>query len=138
MMQVIDHARESGLAEGRQALADALLSELDASRPDFHAICAELSRGAGHVDPRLRSPGLTGAEVVIARAAWQALANHLRAWLESGAPERPLLNEAWARINALGGRDSGDSIEDGAFAEAISRALAVIESLGGHDPAEKR
>lgn len=121
-------AHAQGREEGRGALVDALLSELDASRPDFALIC----QGIGRAD------GLGLAEVAMLRHGWQALADHLRAWLESGAPERPLLNEAWARINALGGRDRGDSAASIAFTEGINRALQEIESLGGHDPAERR
>lgn len=112
-----DRAREQGMREGREALAAALLSELEAAKPDLLAILG---------------PNGLESQVIAARATWKAFADHVRGWLEVGAPERPLLDTAWERINALGdgGVPGGDYVQE--------RSLEIIEQLGGMDPARRK
>ena len=48
------------------------------------------------------------------------------------------LDEAWERINAMGGDfDPGADFAYG-FSSAVESALAIIEELGGKDPAPAR
>jgi hypothetical protein len=46
------------------------------------------------------------------------------------------LDLAWEKINAIGGKPSND-FESGVV-HAVDQALAIIEELGGSDPAPKR
>lgn len=44
------------------------------------------------------------------------------------------LNEAWAEINALGGRDGQKNPYDQGIVDTVAKALDIIEKLGGVDP----
>lgn len=46
------------------------------------------------------------------------------------------LDEAWERVNALGG--TAHSEADRIAGQTIDRVLRIIEELGGEDPAPKR
>lgn len=120
-----DRAREAGMREGREALAAALLSELDAAKPDFAVLC-------DHLDLIDLKPD----DVLVARATWKLFADHLRQWLDAGAPERSALDRAWELINAQGG--SGDTEYDRGRSDAFDGALEIIEQLGGMDPAKRK
>ena len=48
-----------------------------------------------------------------------------------------LLDKAWHNINAEGGYVAPGDLEGKAYCEAIEKALTIIESLGGMDPAER-
>lgn len=50
--------------------------------------------------------------------------------------EIPILDMAWEQINALGGASM--TSDDTAFNHGIEKALDVIESLGGKDPAPQQ
>lgn len=124
-------AREEAMKEGREALAAALASELDAAKIDYRAVESGLKK-----EIEWREPGLTGAEVTASRLAWKFFADHIRQWLEAGAPERPILDLVWERINALGGRDEAAPEHD--YGSALNDALKIIEQLGGMDPARRK
>lgn len=126
----VAQALERGKKEGREALAAALLSELDAAKIDFRALAGGFRKSAPW-----RETGLTGAEVESARLTWDQFADHLREWLDAGAPERPALDCAWELINARGGSDSARGIGYGA---ALEDVLGIIEQLGGMDPARRK
>lgn len=55
---------------------------------------------------------------------------HIRT-LAAEIDERPLLDRAWAHINALGGRT--DSPEDEAYGRALDDCMAILERLGATD-----
>lgn len=48
------------------------------------------------------------------------------------------LDLAWERINALGGSDLQNNSYDQGAVDTVTKALAIIEDLGGVDPAPKR
>lgn len=129
--RAVRRASEQGIKEGREALVAALLSELEAAKPDFRGIEVALRN-----EESWREPGLTGGEVRTATIAVKYFAEHLRQWLDAGAPERPALDRAWELINAQGG--SGDSEYDRGRSDAFDGALEIIEQLGGMDPARRK
>lgn len=47
------------------------------------------------------------------------------------------LDEAWERINALGGTGARNDFDSGVI-HAVGQALLIIEELGGKDPAPAR
>ena len=48
-----------------------------------------------------------------------------------------LLDAAWAAVNALGGTPRKGDLFDEGYVEAIDKALAEIERLGGMDPLDR-
>lgn len=49
-----------------------------------------------------------------------------------------LLDLAWEQINAIGGACADSDVTGCAVNETVRQALAIIEGLGGSDPAPKR
>lgn len=47
------------------------------------------------------------------------------------------LDQAWEAINALGGRPEQDSSYDQGIVDTVTKALDIIEGLGGMDPKER-
>ncbi len=48
--------------------------------------------------------------------------------------QTPVIDMAWAAVNALGGSPYQDNSYDQGFVDAIAKALIEIEKLGGKDP----
>lgn len=112
------YRREQLLLEGRKALADALISELDL-----------IEVGKAPIPP------LCVGELLVIR--------HLREWL--GGEHANPLDRAWELINAQGGQSPcqyrgtpcGDCYGCG-YSSMIEEALGIIESLGGMDPLRRK
>lgn len=66
-----------------------------------------------------------------------AIEARARAREESGFWESPL-DQAWERINALGGSIRVPNDYEQGYVHAVEQALLIIEELGGSDPLPKR
>ena len=72
-------------------------------------------------------------------ALWAVIEKRLTVADATTKAESPqLLDKAWESINAEGGYVAPHDVEGKAYAEAIGKALAIIESLGGMDPTKRR
>ncbi|MDB5584852.1 MAG: hypothetical protein JWR80_10028 [Bradyrhizobium sp.] len=48
------------------------------------------------------------------------------------------LDQAWDKINTLGGRDVQDNSYDQGIVDTVRKALEIIEALGGMDPKQRQ
>lgn len=84
-----------------------------------------------------RSYGYWALRINLRRPMESATAEKRRETTQSVDTVNPL-DQAWDKINALGGSDMQNNSYDQGWVDAVARALEVIEEFGGSNPAIKR
>lgn len=102
----------------------------------FKELTCDDPRGMGWVSREGVDVAATGA-MELSREENLAIAAACCNGLNCDAESTWMLDQAWHRVNSLGGTFmEGDLVAKG-YCEAINACLAVIEELGGMDPLQR-